>query len=385
MNKGLPLAAFFWITAILVTVVFWLLSLSVLAQKADFGLAVPNLNYTYVKSSGGIVESNQILEGKSEQLFRRTESSQTFCNGLDCTLKLYAGKQFEIQNNIWYKYDTYLATSTKDVQLLYSTPVNLLDLFIAPAYAQSTSTGSSNAKDSSMYDRSPTTNYGSANILYTFFDPAGAADTLRSLVSFTLPDLSGTINNIDLVLKVQEKKGDGNITVHDQTRSTWSELEADWNEYATGNNWSTAGGDFDASSTDIVVVGNAGDWMYFDIYGTGTLKEIVVDWNEQLDLELKSETETGGSLRGANFHSKEATNSAERPYLLINYTEAGETGTTTTATSTYCEMTAGAIDNDVISEYLLYFFYVMLSFIILTLGYWIVDRFFHSLGGRKYD
>jgi len=63
-----------------------------------------------------------------------------------------------------------------------------------------------------------------------------------------------------------------------------------------------------------------------------------------------------------------------------------ETGTTTASSTVgQCDMTAGAIDDDTISTFMLYWFYVMLGFIILTLGYWIVDRFFHSLGGKKYD
>jgi len=87
------------------------------------------------------------------------------------------------------------------------------------------------------------------------------------------------------------------------------------------------------------------------------------------------------AMHGVLFYPSETAGTAKDPYIVIE-TSPAETSTTTATTS--CEVGAGPIDDDAISAFMLYWFYVVIAFIILTLGYWLVDRFFHSLSGRKY-
>lgn len=191
-----------------------------------------------------------------------------------------------------------------------------------------TDTGSTNNKDSYVRQHVPTTNFGSSNPLLL---GSNSTEGSKALIQFTLPsDPGGTITDIDFVVTKQnytnQSNDPGNAEIHEGTRSNWVESEVTWNVYSTGNNWTTAGGDYSATIIDAIANGTIqgisnDNPVAFTIQGSGATNPLSLNWTDTVDLFMVWQNYNGvTNADNFFFYSKEETTSSFRPYLEITYT-----------------------------------------------------------------
>ncbi len=172
----------------------------------------------------------------------------------------------------------------------------------------------------------PDGNYGSSTELATnvTFSGGSKAFLFRSLMNFDLSGFPGDVADITSakltvdVLLVFEGGGDL-VNVERCTRpADWVEAEVTWNDYNTGNAWTTGGGDVTGvDATSFNVPSSTG---LFDITG---LKPLTVDGidNRSNILSIISSMDDeadAGANRGLKWRSSEAT-SGTKPTLEITY------------------------------------------------------------------
>lgn len=99
-------------------------------------------------------------------------------------------------------------------------------------------------KDTFIYQPAPTTPLGSATSLYIGEQNNGTGAINRTLLAFDFSSLAGALpSSMTLSLWSHNNLSSAAATfaAYRQKRN-WVEAEATWNEYSTGNSWSTAGG-----------------------------------------------------------------------------------------------------------------------------------------------
>lgn len=184
-----------------------------------------------------------------------------------------------------------------------------------------TDTTSTNDKNARIANAAPTTALSDGAGLYIM---NRSSNTQRSLISFTTPNLSGTITDVKLYLYANYVGGGSNTgynhDLHQVTQTAWVQSEVTWNSYSSGNSWSTAGGDFSATVIDsIAEPTTVNTWYSWSIMGTGSDNPVTIDWNTTYHFILKSANESGGW--GDNYarvyNSK--SSASNKPYLEITY------------------------------------------------------------------
>ena len=186
------------------------------------------------------------------------------------------------------------------------------------------------AKDTKLFVYAPTTNYGSAEDVVVI---DGGTYGMRSILEFSLSSLpaGAVISSATLKLYYYYHAAANpvgkEISAFKLTRTDWVELQATWNIYKTGNNWTAAGGDFVTSDpsggTDLVPAGYG--WMEWDI------QDIVEDAqgnSDPVEILMKFTTEPGVSYQ-VSWYSKEYGTAEYRPKLTIEYTLPSKTTTYT--------------------------------------------------------
>lgn len=189
------------------------------------------------------------------------------------------------------------------------------------AFLLLTDTTATNNKDNQLFNLAATTNYGSSDSMWTSCD-AGAQ--FHALIDFTLPSGSGTISAITLNLYKAANGGTNtgvNVEVHETTRD-WNEAQATWNVYSTGNNWSTAGGDYSATVVDSLAHTTTNSiWRTWDL-GTGATNPISgLTWGSTVRLLLLISPESTTPQQAENYYTKERA--SNKPYIEITYTTGG--------------------------------------------------------------
>jgi hypothetical protein len=183
-------------------------------------------------------------------------------------------------------------------------------------------------QDSYINSESPTTNYGSLTYIQQY-DRDGR--NTRPVLSFDLSSIpaGAVIQTAKLSLYYYyyfSGAGAGEINptgktiwLNKLTRNDWHETQSTWNIYKTGNNWTSAGGDF--TTTDRVSATYPADinnWIEFNVKD---LLEDAIDNDINLNLLLKFETEeqpTNWSL--TRLYSREySTDTTLIPKLEIEY------------------------------------------------------------------
>jgi len=184
-----------------------------------------------------------------------------------------------------------------------------------------TDTSSTNNKDTWIRDDFPDTNNGTDTRIR-----AGVSETLvilRTLIHFTLSSGSGDISDVKLFLNMETNYTGGTggyINVHELTQTAWTEDGATWNKYDGVNNWTTPGGDYDATIIDQLFFDNADPTdIYYSwvLMGTGADNPLTLNWGDNIHLLLKVDDETRASAPDIAFKSKE--NASDNPYLEITY------------------------------------------------------------------
>ena len=181
------------------------------------------------------------------------------------------------------------------------------------------------SKDNYSYNgASPKNNYGTLTYMYL---TAYASYDRRAFVAFLLSSLPAGATITSATLSLYYFGFDaGNPTgrqadVFKITRNDWVEIEQNWEEYKTGSDWTTEGGDYVTSSpagANTTFPASAGAWMDWDIKA---IVEDAVTNSLNVNLIVKMNVE-GGTDYEPKFYSREySDNTALRPKLVIEYTE----------------------------------------------------------------
>lgn len=175
-------------------------------------------------------------------------------------------------------------------------------------------------KDTYLGEAAPNTNFGGeANLWMSDI----AAAVVRSIIEFDLSTMAGktpitAIFSLNYYSAPAVDPVGKTIYVYKLTPTDWVELQATWNIYKTANNWTAAGGDYEAVDpagvADVVPAGFGWmDWSILDILNDA------LDGGNDLELLLKFDNENSNSQLG--WRSAEYGTAADRPKLVIEYIE----------------------------------------------------------------
>jgi hypothetical protein len=154
----------------------------------------------------------------------------------------------------------------------------------------------------------------------------------RAIMRLQLPDIAGVITNIEIFIYRQGgNTASMTINIHELTRSDWVESQFTWWRYKTGSNWTNNGGDYNATIIDSFSPSTGLGWDSFVIVGAGATNPLTVNFNDQIDLLLKANTE-GSTDRSREYRAKEYVDSIYRPYAVITYLPAVDINNSETQT-----------------------------------------------------
>lgn len=182
------------------------------------------------------------------------------------------------------------------------------------------------SKDTQMAAGAPTTNYGSNAAMTLYNYSAGAYRDILEFDISALPEVDSIdVATMSLYYYAYAYTNPVGLTVwaYKMTRTDWVELEATWNIYKTGSNWTTAGGDYVTSSPagGSTTIPAGYGWMAWnvlaivqDAYTNTNPVEILTRWaNEAVSYAARST---------ATFYSRDyVTDTTKCPKLYIEYTE----------------------------------------------------------------
>jgi len=181
-------------------------------------------------------------------------------------------------------------------------------------------------KDNFLLESSPNNNYGSETAL-NVSDVSSAVR--RSILYFDISAFSESyVHTAILSLYYYGKNGayvntEKTIWAYKLDNDSWSESESTWNEYSSGNSWTTAGGDYvtsnPAGASTTMPSGDNYGWVEFDI--SSIVQDAIDNESKHVNILVKFETETAAGTEDGNlqyFYSKEeSTETTKRPKLTI--------------------------------------------------------------------
>lgn len=138
--------------------------------------------------------------------------------------------------------------------------------------------------DTYIVDNDPNTNYSSSTDVTVYQSSGKFTADYRGLLQFSLTSVPANIRVTEALLTLYGSGIGGNKAGVQVARVTKDVVvsQATWNQYSTGNNWDTAGGDI--SSDNVVIVDHQA--LSFDINITGILQDAVDLGLSQLNLRL---------------------------------------------------------------------------------------------------
>jgi len=179
--------------------------------------------------------------------------------------------------------------------------------------------GYTGCDDVHLNDREPSSNYGSnLNLWVSAYHQTVFDETQRTLIRFDLSSLAPgtTIASAELMLYTWQEHGPEGVYDAHLMPGPWVEGEATWSASASGQSWTSPGGDYDPtiidSCTKVNVVVNV--WMSWDI--TDTVQDWVDSVVPNYGVLLKG---AGDETQGvaSQFHSSEYGATSVRPQLVI--------------------------------------------------------------------
>ena len=176
--------------------------------------------------------------------------------------------------------------------------------------------------DTWIRETTPTTNYSTNNNNKIAVTSGKAVDEFRSLIHFDLSSFLATRSH-ELISKVELFIHGGPVGLGTQPTPSifkctqaFVASEATWNEYSSGNSWTTAGGDYDGAY-EYPITPVAAD-ILIDI--TPLVMDLLKAGETDLYLILIDDTAT---TSGWTIMSLENVTVAERPDLRISYLDGG--------------------------------------------------------------
>jgi len=180
------------------------------------------------------------------------------------------------------------------------------------------------SKDTHIEKGSPNDNYGDASKIQVYDD---SNYHQRSILEFDISDIpaNAIFSQGDLELYYESWYANDPVGIsvgaYKLTRTDWVELEATWNIYKTGSNWTSAGGDYvttDPAGKSIVFPANPG-WMTWDIQA---IVENACGNSDNVEILVKFDNENVAfaSRHQAFWYSNNYPTEANRPKLTVTYT-----------------------------------------------------------------
>lgn len=173
-------------------------------------------------------------------------------------------------------------------------------------------------KDNNFYGGSPTTNYGTIAEWDAIMDGGGAIR--RGIVQFDLSSIPGnaTITSSIFTLTGRGSMGSSPLMALHRVTRDWTEAGSTWNTYDGSNNWTTAGGDYDATADATMTPGSQGAGVQHAFTVTALAQEWIGGTaNYGFIVKVDSESGTNKGIIG---HSSNAVTDTNRPKLVTQYT-----------------------------------------------------------------
>lgn len=175
--------------------------------------------------------------------------------------------------------------------------------------------------DDYLSDPNPANNYGTNTDLAVSGYADSGANMYRPVIRFDLSSITSgtTITNAKLYVFAYDQTAwrgsSGYYGVYPLTRG-FTESQVTWTIAATGTNWTTPGGDFNATAdAQASKQGVAGVWYAFDV--TSRVQSMVNTPSGNYGWVLKCTDETLHNQD--NFVSSNNTDLVHRPKLVVNY------------------------------------------------------------------
>lgn len=183
--------------------------------------------------------------------------------------------------------------------------------------------------DTYINTATPTANFSTATELRLYsLDDGYDAEENRTLIKFDLSPIpaGSTIDNATLTLTQYAGSNTDTLAVF-RVHRAWVEAQATWNIYSTGNNWGTAGcnnttNDREAANIGSLSVGTTAGAKNWTLTASKIQEMItggVFTNNGFIVLQTSAAAATASHL----FRSSDYGTAADRPKLVVNYTEGG--------------------------------------------------------------
>ena len=185
------------------------------------------------------------------------------------------------------------------------------------------------AKDTFLNEDAATTNYGNLTFLAVREAYPGYNEVMRSALEFGISALPGgailSSATLQLYYYALYNLTDGvgkTIWAYKQTHPDWVELEATWNIYKTGSNWTATGGDYVTSNPagGSTTVPASYSWMSWNVLA---IVQDAYDGSIAAEFLMRFATESVASDVRSNprWYSREyTTDTSLCPKLVIEYT-----------------------------------------------------------------
>lgn len=191
------------------------------------------------------------------------------------------------------------------------------------------------AADTFILNATPTTNYGTNALIAIGDATAAASAAYRILLKFNTSGIPVNARVLTAALELNEYAaydtagtGSWSASLYPLLRN-WVEAEATWNQYSSGNNWTTAGAagvgsDINASVDSITLDGTAA--AGFVTWNGSGLVSLVQSWvngslaNYGVAVAAPTAENKGAAPLSANlFRSTDYGTAGDRPKLTVTY------------------------------------------------------------------
>ena len=319
---------------------------------------------------------------KDEIVELRTENTETYSLASSTFLtKIFLSNKYIKDDGIWHE----IYTTEEDN--------NIVKDFLIKGASALLDTSSTNNKDTWLEAYAPTENKGNNTTLCVsnYGDEISKPD--RIIINATLPVKSGySIDKIRLALYKYSSTVFPTfyLNAHVLNRTDWVETQATWNIYKTGSNWTTAGGDYNATVIDSIPHNTAiNNWDYWTLQGTGADNPLTKTWGDDLNILIKVDSENRTFYSNNCYFSKNyTTDTTKRPYIEITYSSTiMAQSLKETSNIQQWVINATSTDNSGVSTYMTYsgsspFFLFVEVVIVLFLFFYLFFKF-RDIGRKK--
>ncbi len=182
--------------------------------------------------------------------------------------------------------------------------------------------------DSYMNEGAKDTNYGGQSYIEVSSKPS-AWGNARGIIEFDLSSIpsGSTITSVTLSLYLYSTRGTNRTYCLHKVTKNWTESGVTWNKYDGTNNWTTSGGDYEATASATVTAGAVyNTWVDWSSSALASdVSDFVNNPSTNFGWIIKDQTEGSSNQDWVRFYSKEHTDTTLRPKLTVTYTAEADT------------------------------------------------------------